>query len=413
MTVSEQASSVVDLDAALRPGAVVPVFQPIVDLRAGGVRAYEALARWPGHPQLTPDGVFAAAQAHARLVELDWTCRVAAVDAVLATPAGTNVSVFVNVEPESLASPDPQLLTRRWARDTAGMAVVLELTERSMLCYPAQVLRFVAEVRDRGMGVALDDVGADPGSLAMLDLVAPDVVKLDLKLVQHTPARDQARTLAAVMAYRERTGATVLAEGIETAAHLEQARSWGADLGQGWLFGRPAPLPATPVARASPLRLQPLPARTGRTPIDVARRHLPMQTAPKHLLLQLSHHIEELALDTIDTPMVLTALQSSEHLTPGTTARYARLARTAPLVAVLGRGVTGTPAPGVRGVSLTAADPLVDEWTVIVLGARTAAALIAHDDGDRCADSERRFTFAVTHDRDVVTQAARAVLDRV
>lgn len=88
-----------DLDGALRPDAVVPAFQPIVDLRTDAVRGYEALARWPGEPQLTPNEVFAAAQQSLRTVELDWTCRVAAVDAARATPPGEHVAVFVNVEP--------------------------------------------------------------------------------------------------------------------------------------------------------------------------------------------------------------------------------------------------------------------------------------------------------------------------
>lgn len=284
---------------------------------------------------------------------------------------------------------------------------MLELTERSLLAHPAEVLRFVNQARDDGLGIALDDVGADPASLAMLDLVAPDVVKLDLRLIQNTPARAQARTLAAVMAYQERTEASVLAEGIETPRHPEQAIALGADLGQGWLFGRPAPLPATP------LRYQPLPPRAARTPFDVVRRHLPMRIASKHLLVQLSRHVEELAIDTVDTPIVLTALQSAARFTRRTSERYTRLAWTSPLVAVFGRDLADTPASGVRGVNLTAGDQLALEWTVLVLGARTAAGLIARDCGDSGPDRDRRFTFAVTHDLDVVTQAARAILDRV
>ncbi len=412
MTTAREVPPTVDLDEALRPVSIEPLFQPIVDLRNGGIRAFEALARWPRSPQLTPAVVFSEAHASSRLVELDWTCRVAALDATIAASPTPDVPVFINVEPESLGRPSPELLARRWARDAPRARVVLELTERSMLSCPAEVLRFVSRARDEGVGVALDDVGADPGSLAMLDLVSPDVVKLDLELVQRTPAREQARTLAAVMAYQERTGAAVLAEGIETPEHLDQAVALGADLGQGWLFGRPAALPTTSI-RGTPLRLQPLPPRTGRTPFDIARRHLPIRMATKRLLVQMSRHIEELAEDAIDTPMVLTALQSADRFTRHTAALYARLAVTAPLVAVLGRDIAPVPAEGVRGVRLEADDPLGDEWTIVVLGARTAAALIANDCGDITSDQDRRFSFAITHDRDVVTQVARALIDRV
>ena len=78
-------------------------------------------------------------------------------------------------------------------------------------------------------------------SLAFLPLLAPDVVKLDLRLVQERPGPAIAEIMNAVNADAERTGAVVLAEGIETEEHLVMARALGATLGQGWLFGRPGP----------------------------------------------------------------------------------------------------------------------------------------------------------------------------
>ena len=78
-------------------------------------------------------------------------------------------------------------------------------------------------------------------SLAFLPLLRPDVVKLDLRLVQERPGPAIAEIMNAVNAHAERTGAVVLAEGIETEEHLVMARALGATLGQGWLFGRPGP----------------------------------------------------------------------------------------------------------------------------------------------------------------------------
>ncbi|PRC61830.1 diguanylate phosphodiesterase, partial [Mycobacterium sp. ITM-2017-0098] len=63
---------------------------------------------------------------------------------------------------------------------------------------------------------------------------------------QHQPDRIQARTIAAVMAHHERTGALILAEGIETDEHLEQALAYGATMGQGYRFGRPGELDTAP-----------------------------------------------------------------------------------------------------------------------------------------------------------------------
>ncbi len=87
--------------------------------------------------------------------------------------------------------------------------------------------------RAAGCGVALDDVGADPASLALMPFLRPNVVRLDLHLVQQRPDLAVAEIMTAVTAYAEQSSAHVLAEGIETAEHEQMARSLGATLGQG------------------------------------------------------------------------------------------------------------------------------------------------------------------------------------
>src|SRR3712207_2307682 len=119
----------------------------------------------------------------------------------------------------------------------------MEITERAIAARPAELLRTVERVRELGWAIAVDDVGAESMSLAFLPLLCPDVVKLDLRLVQERPGPAVAEIMNAVNAYAERSGAVVLAEGVEHEGHLEAARGLGATLGQGWLFGRPAPGP--------------------------------------------------------------------------------------------------------------------------------------------------------------------------
>ena len=207
---------------------------------------YEALARWTDPRLSDVSRVFQEAREGGYLAELDWPCRAAAFAGALAAGLDTRHALFVNVEPTSVRTGDApapfQPVLRRAERE---LRVVVELTERSLLDGPANVLALVSWARERGWRVALDDVGAHPDSLALLPLIAPDVIKLDLNLIQQTPSRDQARTITAVMAHAERTGATLLAEGIETEAHLDQALSLGATLGQGWLLGYPGPLVPT------------------------------------------------------------------------------------------------------------------------------------------------------------------------
>jgi EAL domain-containing protein (putative c-di-GMP-specific phosphodiesterase class I) len=110
--------------------------------------------------------------------------------------------------------------------------------------------------RSLGWRVALDHVGAGWSSLPLLAAVRPDVVKLDKGLVQALPD-DGARTVVrAVADMAHSLGAAVVAEGVETERLAEQVTGLGADLGQGWLFGRPvrpAPPAEEPESRWQPV----------------------------------------------------------------------------------------------------------------------------------------------------------------
>lgn len=309
----------------------------------------------------------------------------------------------MNVEPGS--SPGPCTTA------PIGARIVAEITERALLDDPATLLRALAALRERGCGVALDDVGAVPDTITMLPFVRPDVVKLDISLVQGRPSREQARIVTAVAAYAERTGATVLAEGIETAQDEDRARTLGATLGQGWRYAHAGPLGTyPPIGRQLDL-LDPLgpgvptPGRLlhpARTRIG-AKRHL----------LPISRHLEEQGLGLGSPPVVVAAFQDAAHFSSDTARRYEALTARCPLVVALGAGVAASPAQGVRGAPVPGDDPLLGEWVVVVVGAHYAGALIATDLGDSGPDAERRFRFSVTHDHDVAVHAARSLLARV
>ncbi|MEZ5259397.1 MAG: EAL domain-containing protein [Ilumatobacteraceae bacterium] len=140
---------------------------------------FEALARWPGRPDVTPDAVFAAARRAGRTAELDWACRLSAVRGALEHGLGRDPVLFVNVEPEALAAPVPAEARATLQTARRELRVMIELTERSLVRRPADLLRVVTWARTQGWGIALDDVGAEPASLALLPFLAPDVVKLD------------------------------------------------------------------------------------------------------------------------------------------------------------------------------------------------------------------------------------------
>jgi diguanylate cyclase (GGDEF)-like protein/PAS domain S-box-containing protein len=403
------------LEAVIAGQGVQSIYQPIVDLDTGAIVAYEALARGPRGSLLEmPDDLFTTARETDRLGELDWVCRGAALRGALDGGLQSPRKLFVNVEADALALPCPAELEELWGVESRGLDVIVEITERALTARPADLLHLVREVRRRGWGIALDDVGADVRSLAVMPLLRPDVIKLDLRLIQHNPTPEIAEIVSAVNAETERTGATVLAEGIETEAHVEIARAMGATLGQGWLFGRPGPLspPTEPPTR--PLVVTSAPEiGDDVSPYEVVRRVREVRRGDKQLLFAISLQLEQQAAALGECALIVSAFQHVERFTPLTAKRYTLLGVDTAFVAALGVGMPAEPAPGVRGAELPAGDPLRGEWSVVVLGPHFAAALVAMDLGDDGEDMQRGFDFAVTYDREVVIEAASALMRRV
>ncbi|RLV50172.1 EAL domain-containing protein [Nocardioides mangrovicus] len=399
------------VEAALAPGRLVPAYQPIVELDTHRVVAFEALARWPGQDGLDPATVFGAAAALDRVAEVDWACRAAAIGAALEADLPGEVSLFVNVEPATLGQRPPAGYEDLLDEAPDRIRVVLELTERALLRDPAHVLSMVSWAHERGWGIAMDDVGAEPASLQFLPFVAPEVVKLDLSLIQQIHGRPQSETMMAVLAHVEETGAVLLAEGIETEAHLEQALSLGAQYGQGWAFGRPGPLEVTgPVASLPEVKKQSAPTVT---PFDLVEDSPRLRRSPKGLLLGLTYQLERRAVSPHEPAILLAAFQHRENFTAPTALRYEQMVQRLPFVAAFAEGMDVEPVPGVRGARLEPGDPLIGEWTVVVIGPHYAGALIARDCGEDVADLDRHFDYVLTHQREVVLRAGRSLMSRI
>jgi diguanylate cyclase (GGDEF)-like protein/PAS domain S-box-containing protein len=413
--VTSTATAVSTIDEVLRSGAVHSVYQPIVELDSGRVVAYEALARGPQGPLQTPDALFAAARSAGRLAELDALCRSAALRGAVAAELGPPLTVFVNVEPQVLESAPLEELLAIATTAPAGLRVVVEITERALATRPADLLRAVERVREVGWGIALDDVGAESMSLAFMPLLRPDVIKLDLRLVQQRPGPAVAEIMNAVNGYAERTGALILAEGIEDGAHLAMAHALGAGLGQGWHFGRPAAT-ADRDRAVGELRL-PGRGATGKdldsSPFGCLPAGAQLRTAPKALLIELSKHLERQAMRLGETCVVAATFQEARHFTPATALRYRDLVARTGFVAALGEDLPVEPLPGVRGARLAPADPVRGEWDVVVLSPHFSAALLARDLGDGGPDLERRYEYALTYDRRTVERAGVSLVARV
>jgi EAL domain-containing protein (putative c-di-GMP-specific phosphodiesterase class I)/DNA-binding NarL/FixJ family response regulator len=226
------------IEEAIDGHALDTVFQPIVDLVDGHVVGVEALTRFMTRPRRSPETWFAEASNHGLLPQLELAAAGRALDQVERIPA--DVYVSVNVSPETLCSPQlPRLLGGVPAR-----RIVLELTERSPIVDHEEAAGCLATLRAMGSRLAIDDVGRGFSGLGRVAELSPELLKIDRSLVGSVDTDRAKRGLVErLTSFAEEVGMEVVAEGIETEAELETLRTLGVGTGQGFLLGRPGPIP--------------------------------------------------------------------------------------------------------------------------------------------------------------------------
>jgi diguanylate cyclase (GGDEF)-like protein len=232
-----------ELATALEHGEVVAHFQPVVALEGGAVVAMEALARWR-HPRR---GLVGAAS-FMRDADPDM---VAAVDrevlaqACAAAVEGDVPSVHVNV-----ASLDAA--TVRDVLASSGLdaeRLVLELSEGALAAACGDGLD---ALRAMGVRIAFDDFGSGRGALEILRERQVDIVKIARPFVDGAVRLGHERSvLSMVIQVAAMFGVQVVAQGIEREDQRETLVALGCELGQGYLLGRPLPLPAVAAPAAS------------------------------------------------------------------------------------------------------------------------------------------------------------------
>jgi EAL domain-containing protein (putative c-di-GMP-specific phosphodiesterase class I) len=400
-------AAAVTLDEILERGSLRSVFQPVVDLETGSLFGFEALARGPEGTALEmPIDLFEAARAQDRLAELDAACQIAAVEGAMGQAIKSPLTLFVNVEPDAARFES----LPRIERDMRG---IVELTERTLTSRLAELLPAVQSAREKGWGVALDDIGADTRSLALMPLLRPDVIKLDLRLVQAHPTPEIAAIAGAVGAQAERTGATVLAEGVESEQQAQYGRALGATLGQGFHFGRPSPdvkpMPAADIPL--PIYSAALPY-TWRTPFELASAHRTVRHATIPLLAAISRELERQAALRANSSLLISSFPGVDRWMSQMDEVYKELSAELAFAAVLAVGVPPEPAPGVKGINIHEDDPVSGTWNVIVISAHFAAMLAAKE-RPRVGSEEQTFDFIFTYDRELIVECAQALTLRI
>jgi EAL domain-containing protein (putative c-di-GMP-specific phosphodiesterase class I) len=216
-------------------------FQPIVDVVAGRVYAYEALVRGPGDDsawgvlqRVTPENKYA----------FDQNCRVKAI--TLAAELGlaqTGAMLSINFIPGAVYSPAACIALTLKTAARVGFPtdrLIFELTEGERVSDRAHLRGIVDEYRRRGFRMAIDDFGAGYSGLALLSDFPVEIVKLDMELIRSLHERPRARAIVQnIVALAGVLGADVIAEGVETESEYAALRDCGIRLIQGYLLARP------------------------------------------------------------------------------------------------------------------------------------------------------------------------------
>lgn len=282
--------------------------------------------------------------------------------------------------------------------------------DRSLIENPAEVLSRVDRARDEHRRIAVHDVGTRPQSLTILPLIEPDVIVLAPELTGTTTDVAAARALHVLAAQAERTGAVIVASGVDSERHRTRALALGATFGVGELFP-PVDLDDDNLTAATAPTWS-TPPSDSRSPFDIASTDQPSTVSTKRLLIELSTQIESQASNAGPDTLTLGTFQHARQFSPRTRRRWQTLAERTGYTGVYGIDMADVTVEGIVSSSLRSTDELVEEWNIIVLGQFFCCVLTARDRHFGSDELERRFEYVVSHDRGTAVRCARAVLSR-
>jgi diguanylate cyclase (GGDEF)-like protein len=240
-----------DLRRAVDEGELILYYQPQIDLRTGAMTSVEALVRWM-HPKrglVGPDEFIPLAERTGLIKRLTRSVLTEAIRQARAWElAGLRVPIAVNLSMRNIH--DPQLpqtiaqLLQRW--DARPDLLRLEMTETVLAADPQRALQTMDSLRAMGVHIALDDFGIGYSSLAYLNRLPLDEIKIDRSFVIGMIDDESSATIVrATVDLGHGLGYGVVAEGVENAETRQRLSALGCDAIQGFLVARPMPADQT------------------------------------------------------------------------------------------------------------------------------------------------------------------------
>ena len=237
-----------ELRQAIPAGQLRVHYQPVVSLRTSTIAGAEALVRWehPDRGLLYPEDFIGIAEESGLVVDIgEWMIN--AVSAQLGAwevlLAGRAFAIRINLSAAESRTPGlADLIDRALAEHAVPTErLIVELTETSLMTDPEASSANLRGLRDLGIGVEIDDFGTGYSSISYLRKLPAQAVKMDSSLIEDIVEDPrQLKFVAAVLQLIEAAGLLSVAEGIETPDQSRLLTRMGCDLGQGYLFGRPA-----------------------------------------------------------------------------------------------------------------------------------------------------------------------------
>lgn len=230
-----------DIRNGIKVGEFVPFFQPLVDLNSRQIIGFEALARWrsPSRGFVEAETFIETAERTGLIGPLTMSVLEQALKEARSWPA--NLRLAVNVSPIQFRDPmlAEQILKLLSLAGFPANRLEIEITEGSLLEDREQVLTIIRSLKNVGISISLDDFGTGYASLAQVNRLPLDRIKIDKSFITTIVKSEQTAAIVNTIAgLGHNLSVPITAEGVES----EQIRSALADFGcseaQGWLFGR-------------------------------------------------------------------------------------------------------------------------------------------------------------------------------
>jgi EAL domain-containing protein (putative c-di-GMP-specific phosphodiesterase class I) len=235
-----------ELALAIDNGHLGVAYQPIVDLRSGRVRKFEALCRWNDPLRGTiPPSAFVAMAEHTGAIA-DVGKFVLATSCADLAGAGLDPSIGVSINVSIVETRRPDFVDEVCRTvDESGLSrsrVCIEVTE-SLLADDTTSVPQLVQLRQAGFQLAIDDFGTGFSSLHYISVLPVDAVKVDRRFVRKIDRDDRnAAIFRSVVDLSRGLGIEVVAEGVETPAEADRLAALRCHQGQGFLYGRPMPI---------------------------------------------------------------------------------------------------------------------------------------------------------------------------